>query len=907
MAKSESQPVNVFTASIVEFVSRSLIDKAFFQNANISQTSLLYLANELIRMVRDDKKKKMNVTQELIITYKQLTGRVLTEEELEYQESDREIDVMGEVLNGVFYSSLGLLGKSFCSSIFNAAKQSLWEHMPALVGCVGAVLYGPHALHSTIETVLSYSQFTTSQKELIRPWLNSVGRLALGFIPKVHATEAGVHYHYPSLSGHTATYTNKQFASRVGDDITYKRIGTLFTPEGEYAAEYHTQFKLHQVDRLTEQSIRIQVINQLGENIPVEFKLVLGEYGPEIQVISSDSLLASRWENLFIKISQQKIDNHILTVAEKEYVSPLLNTITDIGSQYVSYLGKMIIATNMFQGDKKSLMMGLMLLNTVSSVGALSNNKNSKTQCLMNMCAELLRRDDYLRANSLCREALNAGMDTAELRYTLGQIAKKLGQNSQAVIQFNASLALNHSYDHAAIALDETQKIFTDYHNKTHNLTYLPYSLSSRKEIFSLCESIQVNRDLFFEEHDLYVTQPLEYLQMCLVAHSLDRFKNDEHPIFEKLKVNYMFLEDKGWVKKDVLTRPTEEDSQSAYAGMVFIKNATKKIVIVHRSAVSLLLTYWYDKRLFTDKIFNSDLNVARKFVNSIVSKYHGYSIVHTGYHIGAAIAEAVACEFGGIAITANSPGYLRSQEKVITCDAQIVTYVTNQNFINTMSTHIGSIRHVDSPISEFFDLYSIVCLKFHRYTMPQELRDVIYGVIIQRLQEIISRMDICTGYPAETYHVQRWKSNPIEKAKSITTYDVSSFYITPLEKAKLIEQNIDADALSSDFQRTWVNDRMGLEHFSMRARDFLRDYLRNGLYPSNLNPSILKFYYLSSDDELVLISDSSNQLMIYSVIDFQDYIEMKLYEAKVNGVELIEDKNYRRDTSDMVQFCDRL
>jgi hypothetical protein len=296
--------VNAFGASVVEFVSRLFIEEALFQNSNIPHQSLLYLANDLIRILSPEKNVKFSIAKELTISYKQLRGQPLTEEEKKYEYSDTELDVVGEILNGVKYSTVALLGKNFIDSLVSTAQQGLWKHLPALAGYTGALVFGPQAMSATVDYVLAKSDLHNEQRELVRPWLNTVARLALGTVPKVHANESGVHYHYPSFSGNTETYTRNQSVRMQGEDVTVTRSREFITPEGKFPAEHSLQFKLHQIDCLSGQTIRIQVINQSGEKVPVEFHVSEGQHGPEIQVISTDPDLAEHWSAYFRAVPQ---------------------------------------------------------------------------------------------------------------------------------------------------------------------------------------------------------------------------------------------------------------------------------------------------------------------------------------------------------------------------------------------------------------------------------------------------------------------------------------------------------------------------------------------------------------------------------------------------------------------------
>jgi hypothetical protein len=879
-----------------EFVARLLIEKSFFQNENISQTSLLYLANDLIRTLHKTQPQKMSVAKELVITYKQITGKALTSEEQEYESSETEIDVVDEVLNGIRYSTLGLLGKSFFSSVINALKPGLWGHIPAIVGYTGAVLYGPQAIQSAVEQTLEYSRCNASQKEWLRSWLLTIGRLALGFIPKVHATETGVHYHYPSRTGHISTHGTHHAANMRGGDITYTRLGSLSTPEGEHAAEYLLQFKLHQVDRLTEQCIRIQVVNETGEKIPVAFNFVQGEYGPEIRVTSPDSLLASHWGSYFTNPSPMSSLQRQMQFG-KEISLELINS----GIRHIHYFGTTLLAANLWQSNKIPLMLGLLAINSLPSVSASAETKDFKKNCLMQMCTDSFEAGNYFHAKLICNEALKAGYDTAELHYTLGRIAKEFGQHTYAFKQFEAATHLDSTHYAAAAAYNNTHKMFNAYFE---NLS-LVLNLTTHQDIAEMCDFVYPLRYHFFKKHDLYVPRPIEYMLICLAeiyVNSKSQFNSESQ---QMLAFHYERAKSFGWLKAEISYESSEDRTGSPYKGAAFIKNDTKRIIIAHRIPSDLLCEIFYhDVQIVHDTEFYIHLNVARSFVESVKKKYPGYYISHTGHLVGAAIAEAIACEFKSVAITVNSPGYLLSQKNNIACDAQIITYVAYQHFANTLSKHIGSMRHVDRGLNYFIDNFAIFCVKFHRSVPAKETIQKIFEDNFTRFFEVMTTLDPCLGYPPDSYHVGFWKNNPLERAKELRLERTWEF--TPKDKELLGTRNINLDMLSNDFQRKWDNGRIGIEHFSKRARRFLRSYLDNGLYPNNINPKVLQLYYISDDNEIFVISDTHTETTIYTACDFQDYIEMKLYEATVNSFPRVKDTNYQRDMARISRHCNR-
>ncbi|MDQ2993530.1 MAG: tetratricopeptide repeat protein [Pseudomonadota bacterium] len=905
--------VNAYLASLSEFVLHHGIEKYFFQNENISKTSILNMANDLIRMLRSNQTKKMDVAKEIVITYKQIIGKALTTEEQEYEASDREIDVVGEILNGIRYSTFGLIGKSFFSSIFNTMHQGLYAHIPAIVGCGGAVLYGPALIQSVVESRLSTWSLNAGEKDFLRPWLNAVGRLAIGFMPRVHATQAGVHYHYPSNLGHTETYARNQFVSRVGEDITYKNAGKFSTPEGDYAAEYSAQFKLHHIDHLSQQSIRIQMVNQAGEITPVEFDFVTGEYGPEIRISSPNSTLAAHWERYFIDPINQRHSREITKASALQsrlsYIAETslarINDVMNAGMAHIRYLGTSALLATLVQKDKKFFAMGLMLINDITGVSALTKKHSAKTQCLMSTCISLYQNEDFLRANTLCREALSAGLDTAELYYYLGQIATKLGQYEDAYRNFNRVIAIDSAYLGGGKAFNATRKIFDDFYMNARYTEHQSYNLTTDKESIEYCNTHYVGRNQFFNELHINTIQPVEYFMMCFLAPHLDPFTYDFIGVNYTLDTNW--LEDRGWVKGEVMPRDYTDNDGAAYSAVAFLNKEKHRIVIVHRSNVWLLCSLWHvDTKFFIDNGFYHHLNLARSFVKSISTKYPDYYVSHTGFHIGASIAESIACENESIANTVSSPGYLLSRDRALSCNAHIVTYVGNQNFINTLADHIGSMRHVDSILPDFYDFFSLCCVKFKGHLTNKSHVAYSYHVINSRFLEIFFKMNQCTGYAHAAYTVAEWKTNPLKKARGLSFFDSPVFAFTQEDKAMLMSQNINMDELQFDFQRQWVHERLGIEHFSIRARIFLRQYLDNGLYPSNINPRVLKLYYMTDDHEIVVRSDANKDIMIFSILDFQDYIETKLYEALVSRIEWTKDRHSIRDTSEMVQLCNK-
>ena len=93
--------------------------------------ALIYLANDLIKLLNAEsnaedttnknKKKKqaepMSLYREFAILGKQVLGKELTKEEQAYDNEVHELDVMGEVLNGIKYKA----GFSLLQNVVNSA------------------------------------------------------------------------------------------------------------------------------------------------------------------------------------------------------------------------------------------------------------------------------------------------------------------------------------------------------------------------------------------------------------------------------------------------------------------------------------------------------------------------------------------------------------------------------------------------------------------------------------------------------------------------------------------------------------------------------------------------------------------------------------------------------------------
>lgn len=287
---------HTMAASWVAFLGRILIERTFFQNTQIPKEALLLLSNDLIKALATSKQETLSLRKEAVILWKSYySGEPLTADEKAYEKSAKKIDVLREVFNGISLSSTALLGQSFVQSLSLAVQSRLLNHIPAIVGYYGVALFGTDAISSIIDGLLSQFNLTTEQKTIAKPWFEMIGKLALGFTPRVHATEKGLHYNYPSFDHSSQTFSQGQVATVEGNTLTIEQEGVFQTPKGDFEGVYSANFNLREVNEIGEESVRIRVTDREGRNVPIVFKRIEGMYGPEIQVICDNQELAEYW------------------------------------------------------------------------------------------------------------------------------------------------------------------------------------------------------------------------------------------------------------------------------------------------------------------------------------------------------------------------------------------------------------------------------------------------------------------------------------------------------------------------------------------------------------------------------------------------------------------------------------
>ncbi len=318
MQPSYAKPINAFCAEAAGFFTRILVERTCFQNTHIPKEVWLYLGNDLIKTLSaESKESTFSTAKEVSLLWKEFKGVPLTRQERVYLNTPQQLDVLGEVLNGVKCATTFVIGQAWYSSITSAMENRLWSHIPAICAYTGTTLLGGQAVAFAVQQVLNRTDLSDDDKQIVAPWLNMVGRLATGFVPKVHATEEGVHYHYPSMEGHTRTVAPDQTVTMRGDDLTVEKSGTFSTPEGNFEAVHAANFKLAEMAELSEESVKIQVLTKDGEKVPVEFMLVQGLYGPEVTVHSENQELERHWSQYFTKrLPGQPLSDVVLSAAE---------------------------------------------------------------------------------------------------------------------------------------------------------------------------------------------------------------------------------------------------------------------------------------------------------------------------------------------------------------------------------------------------------------------------------------------------------------------------------------------------------------------------------------------------------------------------------------------------------------
>lgn len=294
-SSSATATADASATEFVEFFGRILIEKVFFQNLHVPQDLLLTLANNVIRAVSPTRKTRVDMVQEAIIAGKRMMGKALTAEQRRYEQASKAIDVPGEIMNGLKYSALALIGTNLLASVSLAMHQKLWSHVPAIIGYGSAVVIGPKVIQAAVDGALRCSGLDPAQRRQLSPWLNTVGRLAMGFMPKVNASEQGVHYRYPSTGGCTETVTSRGSAGVAGGSVNPAQQASARERASEPDRREGMPLTLHSIHQITQDNIKLYVLDQDGKKICVQFAQSGNDAEAAVWVCSSDQALEADW------------------------------------------------------------------------------------------------------------------------------------------------------------------------------------------------------------------------------------------------------------------------------------------------------------------------------------------------------------------------------------------------------------------------------------------------------------------------------------------------------------------------------------------------------------------------------------------------------------------------------------
>jgi len=98
--------------------------------------------------------------------------------------------------------------------------------------------------NTLVSHILEKYESNPNQKKLLRPWLNTIANLTIGFIPRIGATgDGGLEYRYPSMGGHKHTYYQGGY-QRIDNNKSsvFVAPGEFKTPRGTFPAEVKTKY-----------------------------------------------------------------------------------------------------------------------------------------------------------------------------------------------------------------------------------------------------------------------------------------------------------------------------------------------------------------------------------------------------------------------------------------------------------------------------------------------------------------------------------------------------------------------------------------------------------------------------------------------------------------------------------------
>lgn len=855
---------NALSAHLVEFVSRILLERRLFQNNSIPQELLLSLANDLIHTLAPQKKETLNVAKECTLLWKQVLGQTLTQKEKDYQDALKEIDVFGEILNGLRYSSMAIMGERLYSSVTSALQIGLSEHIPSILAYSGVMFLGPRGICCAVDKVLQYSGLTEEQKIVAQPWLNVVGRLAVGFLPKVHANEGGVYYHYPSTEGHTQTFSRGQATTLYGDSLSIQREGELETPEGTFEGTYSAEFRLHEVYELTEESVRIRVLNSEGKIVFINFKKVHGPYGPEIQVGSEDKKLEQHWREYFVPKKSKALPKDKIDSREQRDLDRLDIALSCKAGLAIATLGS--LATN------NLLPIALGSLSCVAP--AMATSSTSPVE-FPHKIKKLIDTQNLWRALDEC-DTLIAENDASEAYYYKGIVLKKLGDFVGAFSSFRRAAELGYE------AAKEEETKLNGFINDRGNISF---------------------RNNFLKEMEILVPKDYEYIAMSALAYydkELADFQNEKIErnvnVPEDFLKHWKKLQSNGWELGP--SNAKFDTVGNSYFGIAFVHSKMKCVIVAHRRS-----------DLTDVEIIESQLQVnqtqyeqAHLYVGKIAEKYEDYTLSHTGHSSGAMLAEFLAHNRNEVAVTADSPGIKELVANNNVEHNHIVTYLSAPDVINTYGIHLGELRAIATNVPKlgtqniFADFLERLGFSGNPiYPLEKDLPS-------HKISEILSIFDENIGYAKEYRLIKKWPQGRDERI----------FFGEICQKNGLSEANPDLSNphLNSALEHIYKTEmpshsRMPLSLFSVSVQQMIKAHYYDGKYYANINPNVLALYDFEEGD-IVLKSNQE----IFTVNDFKSYLEYKISEAHRKDTPMVvpkeSDLHYRCCEEDKLATSDQ-
>jgi len=141
--------------------------------------------------------------------------------------------------------------------------------------------------------------------------------------------------------------------------------------------------------------------------------------------------------------------------------------------------------------------------------------------------------------------------------------------------------------------------------------------------------------------------------------------------------------------------------SNGGYFGIAYINNTTNEVVISHRGTeLSDLGDLFNDAQIGLGFVPSQYTNGAKPFEQSLQNELAGYQITHTGHSLGGVLAEISAYQTQTSAVTFDSAGTKPLIENLIdgnisTPYADITTFNSAPNFVNSTNDHIGNIHRI--------------------------------------------------------------------------------------------------------------------------------------------------------------------------------------------------------------------